>query len=401
LYEKWIEVARQETDFKRISGRVILLGDHIKISKEGRHMPDIQILHQDSENSGKGKCIEGHMFAQVSSIISSGGVSRSLPLITERQQSPPKQEGSKKSNGDTLVTQMVNLVVKTVASLADNDKAVVALDAYFSKAAAFIAADKAVDKDGHRRLEIVTRGRDDSVGYESPEPQPEVKRGRPSKYGRKVVLKQLFSDMTSFTETTLPLYGKQAKVRYKCLDLIWKPLKSKVRFIAVDTDGRGKMILMCSDLSLQPEEIISIYCLRFKIETSFDEQKNDVGSFAYHFWTSALPKRKRWKKTEQEPKPEDQANVESARRATDSFVCLGTIASGILTIMAFSHNRQIWERYPGWIRTLRSHIPSLAIAKTTLSHYYQTHSRSLTGLNVYSIINDKRRAELFLFDDVA
>lgn len=36
LYEKWIEVAQQETSFKRIAGRIILLGDHIKISKESR-----------------------------------------------------------------------------------------------------------------------------------------------------------------------------------------------------------------------------------------------------------------------------------------------------------------------------------------------------------------------------
>jgi hypothetical protein len=401
LYEKWIEIAQQETDFKRIAGRVILLGDHIKISKEGCHMPGIQILHQDSGNSGKGKSIEGHMFAQVSAVISSGGVSRSLPLMTERQQSPAKKEGSKKPTGDTLVTQMVNLVVNAIASLTDNAKAVVALDAYFSKAAAFIAANKAVDKDGYRRLEIVTRSRDDSVGYESPEPQPKGKKGRPPKYGKKIVLKQLFSDMTIFTETTLLLYGKQAKVRYRCLDLIWKPLQQKIRFIVVDTEGRGKMILMCSDLSLLPEDIITIYCLRFKIETSFDEQKNDVGSFAYHFWTSALPKRKRWKKTEQTPNLEGNANIASARRATDSFVCLGTIASGVLTIMAFSHNREIWNRYPGWIRTLRSHIPSLAITKETLTHGFHLDSKSLTGLNVCSIVNAKRRSGPFLFNDVA
>jgi hypothetical protein len=224
------------------------------------------------------------MFAQVSAVISSGGVSRSLPLITERQQSSPKKEGSKKPDGDMLVTQMVNLVVKAVASLTGNAKAIVALDTYFSKAAAFMAANKAVDKDGYRGLEIVTRIRDDSVGYESPEPQPKGKRGRPSKYGKKIVLKQLFSDMTSFTETALVLYGKEAKVRYRCLDLIWKPLQQKLRFIAVETEGRGRMILMYNDLSLVPEGVITIYYLRFKIETSFDEQKNDVGNFAYHFW---------------------------------------------------------------------------------------------------------------------
>ncbi len=231
LYEKWIKIAEREASFVRVGGRIIMLGDHIKISKEGRHMPDIQLLHQDSENSGKGSCIEGHMFAQVSAVISSGGVSRSLPLITEKQQSPPKKENSKKPDGDTLVTQMVNLVVKAVSSITGNDKVVVALDAYFSKATAFLAADNAVDEDGNRRLEIVTRSRDDGVGYEDPLPQPKGKRGCPPKYGKKVILWQLFSDMTAFTETILFLYGKKAKVKHQCLDLIWKPLKRKIRFV--------------------------------------------------------------------------------------------------------------------------------------------------------------------------
>ena len=401
LYEKWIKIAEREASFVRVGGRIIMLGDHIKISKEGRHMPYIQLLHQDSENSGKGRCIEGHMFAQVSAVVSSGGVSRSLPLITEKQQSPPKKENSKKPDGDTLVTQMVNLVVKAVSSITGNDKVVVALDAYFSKASAFLAADNAVDEDGNRRLEIVTRSRDDGVGYEDPLPQPKGKRGCPPKYGRKVVLRQLFSDMTAFTETILFLYGKKAKVKYQCLDLIWKPLKRKIRFVLVDTEGRGKMILMCSDLTILPEDIIAIYCLRFKIETGFDEQKNDIGSFSYHFWTSSMPKRKRWAKNGETSKQENNVNVESAIRAVDSFVCLGTIAAGITTIMAFSHNREIWKHYPGWIKTLRSHIPSLAVTKSAFAQVFQAISRYASDLHVCSIINRRRRKERFIFDDVA
>ncbi len=87
LYKKWIEIAEREMSFVRVGGYIVMLGDHIKISKEGRHMLDIQILHQDSENSGK--------VAQVSAVVSSDGVSRSLPLITEKQQSPPKKKAAR------------------------------------------------------------------------------------------------------------------------------------------------------------------------------------------------------------------------------------------------------------------------------------------------------------------
>jgi hypothetical protein len=84
---------------------------------------------------------------------------------------------------------------------------------------------------------------------------------------------------------------------------------------------------MSTSLSLSPEEIIAVYALRFKIETSFDEQKNDMGCFGYHFWTAALPKRKRWRKSEvEEPTDErSQRRIVDAKQAIDSFVCLCTI----------------------------------------------------------------------------
>jgi hypothetical protein len=364
LYDEWINIARKEATLIRMAGYFILLGDHIKIPKEGRRMPDIQVIRQESENSGKGEYIEGHTYAQISALITNGDTNRSLPLMTEQQKSPPRKNGTKEPDRDTLtgaqdspsltgaqdspslVTQMVNLAAKTVQSFETAEKAITVLDAYFSKASAFFAADKAVDGQGNRKLEIITRGRDDSVGYADPLPRPKGKRGAPQKYGERIALWSLFTKDSRFTETVLTLYGKSTKVRYKCLDLIWKPLQDqrKVRFVLVDTD-RGRMILMSSDLTLGPEEIISIYCLRFKIETSFDEQKNDMGIFSYRFWTRALPKRKRWAKNGQVPSIPPSARVNDAKRAIDSFVCLGTIASGICTIIAFSHNRQIWKRF--------------------------------------------------------
>lgn len=400
LYDKWIEVAQNEAPLKRISERIILVGDHIKISKEARRMPDIQTLHQDSENSGKGEFIEGHNFAQICAIIENDNVSRALPLITELQKSPPRKEETKEPDGETLVTQMVNLVGKAVKSLNDNDKAIVALDAYFSKASAFLAADKVVDELGNRRLEIVTRARDDSVAFTHPEPRPKGKRGRNKKH-EKVKLMSLFSDKSDFTKTTLLLYGKTTKVNYKCLDLMWEPLEMRVvRFVLIET-ARGRAILMSSDLTLSAEEIITIYCLRFKIETCFDEQKNDMGVFSYHFWTTALEKRKRWSKNAITLEVEYPERVDRAKRAIESFVCMGTIASGISTIIAFSHSSLIWKWYPGWIKTIRSTVPSMAIVKESFAQAFPTFSRTHSDLRICSVFNSRLRKDIFLYDDVA
>ena len=82
-------------------------------------MSDIEILHQDSQNSSKPEYIAGHNYGHVSAVISDGTVSRSLPLMTEQQKSPPKQEGTKDPDGDTLVVQMINLIHKTAQSIND------------------------------------------------------------------------------------------------------------------------------------------------------------------------------------------------------------------------------------------------------------------------------------------
>ena len=139
----------------------------------------------------------------------------------------------------------------------------------------------------------------------------------------------------------------------------------------------------------------------FKIETSFDEQKNDMGAFAYHFWTTALPRRKRWKKTEQPNDPKLQQRIEQTRQATDSFVGLCTIATGILSIISFSHSSEIWKLYPGWIRTLRSAIPTIATTRAALGHNIHIVIEHYAYLPVFSIIKKRLRAIEFLYEDVA
>ncbi|MDR1220412.1 MAG: hypothetical protein LBK73_12495 [Treponema sp.] len=48
LYRKPIAVFLKTLPPETIDGKVILVGDHIKISKEGRRMPAIEKLHQES-----------------------------------------------------------------------------------------------------------------------------------------------------------------------------------------------------------------------------------------------------------------------------------------------------------------------------------------------------------------
>lgn len=394
LYEEWAHVAMRNANIVRIAGRVVMLGDHSKVPKEGRHMPDVQMHHQDSQNSCKPEYIAGHNYGQVSAVITNGTVSRSLPMVTRLQKSPPKKEGTNKPDGDTLVVQMVKLVHR--AAQAIGEPVVVALDAYFSSESAWSTAENTITQTGDRLVEIVTRAQTNTVAFHKPKPRKQKGPGAPRKYGAKVTLYDYFSDLSKFTETEMVLYGQKAKVKYLCLDLLWKPVKKRVRFVAVES-GSGRCVLMSTSLTMSAEDIISIYGLRFKIETSFDDQKNDVGCFNYHFWTSAQPKFKKWKKVEAPTEEELQARIESARKATESFVCLSTIGTGIMTIIAFTHSCDIWDRYPGWIRTLRSTIPTISIVKETLYQDYHELFPRCEGLSLYNIITPLRRIVYFLY----
>ena len=108
--------------------------------------------------------------------------------------------------------------------------------------------------------------------------------GAPKKYGAKLKLLELFEQRAdSFQKATVDIYGNNKTIHYFCRDLLWKPIKEKLRFIL---DGSETFILMCSDLTLSLENIITAYSYHFKIEVNFKVIKHVIGAFFCHFWTS-------------------------------------------------------------------------------------------------------------------
>jgi len=82
-------------------------------------------------------------------------------------------------------------------------------------------------------VHIVTRAKSNVVGYQPPPPKT-GSRGRPRKYGAKLKLMDLFETMSeSFEQVTIALYGQSKTISFLCLDLIWKPIGEKLRFVLV------------------------------------------------------------------------------------------------------------------------------------------------------------------------
>ncbi|MDR1531255.1 MAG: hypothetical protein LBS62_03580, partial [Clostridiales bacterium] len=97
------------------------------------------------------------------------------------------------------------------------------------------------------------------------------KRGRPPKKGKDVKLQALFASQAEFfTQTKLTMYGQKTAVSYLRKDLLWgKELYQTPRFVLLNYNG-WQSILACTNLIMHPEEIIKLYCLRFKTASQYE-----------------------------------------------------------------------------------------------------------------------------------
>ncbi len=73
-----------------VNGRLVLVGDGIKIAKQGKKMPGVKLLHQSSQANTKPTYIMGHSFQAVSVLVEAGdGVVAVPPCAFMRVSSAP------------------------------------------------------------------------------------------------------------------------------------------------------------------------------------------------------------------------------------------------------------------------------------------------------------------------
>ena len=299
----------------------------------------------------------------------------------------PVLKGKEKTSVTTLMAEMVAVCVKSIGA-----NCLIVLDAYFAVGPVFLLLGQVTGADGERLAHIVTRAKSNAVAYEDPPPKT-GRRGRPRKYGCKKKLSNLFTDCNDrFLTIDIKLYGTSKTVSYLCLDLIWKPVGEKVRFVLVRDDG-VHFILMCSDLTLSAPAIIRAYSYRFKIEVNFKVLKHLTGVFFYHFWTKVCPPLSGGKKIDLKgiTDPRSKRLIRQTANAIEGFVNLGCIATGILQILSLSSVDMIWNKYSGWLRTFSSTIPSEEVVISVIREEYFHNFRDFRNSAIYQIIKSKKK----------
>jgi len=361
-------VFRLDSVILRIHGRAVLVGDGIKVAKAGRKMPGVKKLHQESESNNKAEYIFGHSCQAVAVLTQALGSVFALPLACRIH------EGTVFSNRDqrTLLDKMILLL----DSLGLKQPFYFVADAYY-------ASGKIVRGLLAHGNHLVTRVKSNSVAFFSATPPPPNRprgRGRPAKYGKKVKVAALLKDADQLQEAPSPVYGeKGVTLRFRTADLLWRPVGILVRFVVVLHPQRGAILLMCTDLTLPPLDIIRIYGLRFKIEVSFKQALHVIGAYAYHFWMAAMTPLRRVSGNQYlHHKSEDYRNaVRRKIAAYHRHIQLGLIAQGLLQILSAKQPKVVWQSFGSWIRTVRPGLaPSeqvVAVAlRTTLPEFLAT-----------------------------
>jgi hypothetical protein len=178
----------------------------------------------------------------------------------------------------------------------------------------------------------------------------------------------LFSDTAALQTMPSPVYGeKDVTLKYRVCDLLWRPAGRIVRFVLVIHPTRGRCLLMCTDTQLDAADIIRLYGLRFKIEHTFKQAVNHIGTLAYHFWMQKMqPLRRRNGNQHLHHETLDYRNLVKRKiNAYHLFIQTGLIAQGLLQYLAAAFPQLVWQSFGSWLRTIRPGIPPSELVVAT------------------------------------
>lgn len=365
--------------------RLVCLSDHTLNPKDGRRMPGVVSLRQNSETQSKPGYFRGHCWSALSLVLGSSKGYFSLPILARIDQGHEHLKKLSPIEPESTQTQRPVMMAQDFAK--QNFQCVLlVLDAYFGVEPAFAQAAAICDETGEPLVHILTKAKRNYVANTAE--------------GERLKLWDMFDSASEagFQEAECQIYGEKKTVSFLAKNLYWGESQRLIRFIWVKS-AVGQIILMASDLEIEPAKAIEFYALRMKIETMFDRLKNLIGAFDYHFWSSGLPKHSRRPKKNADlllPDAEKPEPVKQCWDAYERFVNLGCLALGALQLISLAFSETIRDEYQGFLRTKPSDIPSERVTRSVLSKHIQNSLGKVNAGATLSMIYEYHKRAGFL-----
>lgn len=301
-------------------------------------MPGVKKHAQESQTQSKPDMIHGHLWGNLSVLIGTEEKLACLPLSTrihDGLQAMASWDGVDISS-ESHIVQMMRNACEAVSSFRHN--VYLLADRYFLTTAALNVLNT-FNAISEYRIDLITKAKKNITAYE--EPVNIRRRGRPRLKGNTVKLNGLFESRKDlFVKTEVLMYGKMSELSYYCIDLLWgQGLYQKLRFVLVNY-GNIPGILVSTDLSLSPEDIIAAYAKRFRCEHLYRSLKQVLHAFDYHFWTKSLPKLNHFRKRSDPDLLESVTDVKerkkiiNAFRATEMYMFASNVAIGLIMMIS-------------------------------------------------------------------
>ena len=250
----------------RVGGRIVRLADGLKAPKEGRTLPAVKSLHQQSAGNPKPTWSLGHCGPAVALLGQAAGGCRAGPLAGRSHEGIVFSNRGRRSLLDKLVGLLLALGGSAAFSL-------VAGASYASRKVAL----PRLGAGPH----LITRLRSTASAFDAVAPSAPRRRGRPQRAGRKMKLRALFPQDAGFGSAPSPVDGERdVTVRSGSVDLRWRPLGQRARVVLVDHPTRGRLIRLSPALALDPLAILQLDGWRCKSEVGFKPAIPTVGTSA-------------------------------------------------------------------------------------------------------------------------
>jgi hypothetical protein len=373
LLSAWQNIVLNQDKTVKVAERAVLLGDHTSVVKDGRKMPGVVSIHEESETQSKPSYFRGQCWGALGLLIGTLSACFCCPLQLQIHQGFTHLGLTGESGSQSHIKSTERMVAMAV-DFAESHQCLsyLVLDAFFSAGSVFRARDYYSIEHKKPWVEILTKAKNNTVGYFSAPPKPVGRPGRQAFYGEKVHLQECFDYPDLFETVTCRVYGKTESIQVMTLKLLWRPIADYVLFVLAVT-SKGPIILMSSDLELLAVNAIELYCARTRIEILFSVLKHVIGAFNFRFWTKSLPKHSRRPFPNRDlkaPQPHQISTIQACWQAYETFVLCASIAVGLLQFIALNFQDTVWAEHRLYLRTQSRDLPSEKTVKQIIAQLF-------------------------------